>query len=70
MYPFFNGYGRETTPNFAVNKHKKTEYFFNIEILCNIDDYCILFTFICGWYFFNTTGVDLNLQFPARLGTS
>lgn len=30
--------------------------------ICNIDDYCILF---CGWYIFNTTGVDLNLQFPA-----
>ena len=21
--------------------------------------------FICGWKFFNLTGVDLNLQFPA-----
>ena len=45
--------------------HKKTEYFFNIEILCNIDDYCILLNFLCGWYILNTRGVDLNLQFPA-----
>ena len=45
--------------------HKKTEYFFNIEILCNIDDYCILLNFPCGWYILNTRGVDLNLQFPA-----
>ena len=45
--------------------HKKTEYFFNIKILCNIDDYCILFIFILGWYILNTRGVDLNLQFPA-----
>ena len=44
---------------------KNTEYFFNIEILCNIDDYCILFTYFCGWKFFKSTGVDLNLQFPA-----
>ena len=46
--------------------HKKTEYFFNIEILCNIDDYCILLNFLCGWYILNTRGVDLNLQFPAK----
>ena len=45
--------------------HKKTEYFFNSEILCNIDDYCIILNFHSGWYFFNTSGVDLNLQFPA-----
>ena len=25
---------------------------------------------IGGWYILNTTGVDLNLQFPARMGTS
>lgn len=36
-----------------------------MEILCNVDDYCILLTFICGWYIFKSTGVDLNLQFPA-----
>ncbi|MCI9365556.1 MAG: hypothetical protein HFJ54_02865 [Clostridia bacterium] len=34
-------------------------------MFCNIDDYCILLNFLCGWYIFNTTGVDLNLQFPA-----
>ena len=45
--------------------HKKTEYFFNIEILCNIDDYCVLLNYFCGWKFFKSTGVDLNLQFPA-----
>lgn len=25
----------------------------------------ILFTYFCGWKFLNSTGVDLNLQFPA-----
>ncbi|MCI8384393.1 MAG: hypothetical protein HFJ33_06015 [Clostridia bacterium] len=30
-----------------------------------MDDYCILLNFHSGWYIFNTTGVDLNLQFPA-----
>ncbi len=46
--------------------HKKTEYFFNIEILCNIDDYCVLLNYFCGWKFLRSTGIDLNLQFPAR----
>lgn len=45
--------------------NKKTEYFFNIEILCIIDDYCILLTYFYGWKFLKSTGVDLNLQFPA-----
>lgn len=45
--------------------HKKTEYFFNIEILCNIDDYCVLLNYFCGWKFFKSTGIDINLQFPA-----
>ena len=45
--------------------HKKTEYFFNIEILCNVDDYCFLLNCFCGWKFLKSTGVDLNLQFPA-----
>ena len=45
--------------------NKKTEYFFNIEILCIIDDYCFLLTYFCGWKFLKSTGVDLNLQFPA-----
>ena len=44
---------------------KNTEYFNYLEILCNIDDYCILLNFLCGWYIFKPTGVDLNLQFPA-----
>ena len=48
--------------------NKNTEYFFNLEILCNIDDYCLLLIFYSGWHIFNTTGVDLNLQFPARVG--
>ncbi|MCI9016207.1 MAG: hypothetical protein HFJ53_03440 [Clostridia bacterium] len=30
-----------------------------------MDDYCVLLNYFCGWYIFNTTGVDLNLQFPA-----
>ena len=47
------------------NPIKKTEYFFLIEIFCNIDDYCVSLIYFCGWYIFNTTGVDLNLQFPA-----
>ncbi|MBO5005156.1 MAG: hypothetical protein J6D03_07950 [Clostridia bacterium] len=50
----------------SKNPIKKTEYFNRFEILCNIDDYCILLNFYSGWYIFNTTGVDLNLQFPAR----
>lgn len=54
-----------TTPILAAFLHKNTEYFFNIEILCNIDDYCILLYFHSGWKFFKSTGVDLNLQFPA-----
>lgn len=45
--------------------NKKTEYFYQYEISCNIDDYCVLLIFYSGWYIFNTTGVDLNLQFPA-----
>ena len=56
--PFFHS-------NSSSKNIKKTEYFFNIEILCNIDDYCILFTCFCGWKFLKLTGVDLNLQFPA-----
>ncbi|HIT71909.1 MAG TPA: hypothetical protein IAD08_08395 [Candidatus Scatovivens faecipullorum] len=34
-------------------------------MLCNIDDYCILLSFLCGWYILKPTGIDLNLQFPA-----
>ena len=49
----------------SKKSNKKTEYFFNIKILCNIDDYCVLFTYFCGWKFLKSTGVDLNLQFPA-----
>ena len=48
---------------FYIFAIKNTEYFF--EILCNIDDYCILFTCFRGWYLLKSTGVDLNLQFPA-----
>lgn len=48
------------------NPIKKTEYFFLIEIFCNIDDYCVSLIYFCGWYIFNTTGIDLNLQFPAK----
>ena len=44
---------------------KKTEYFFKFEISCNIDDYCVLLNYYCGWKFLKLTGVDLNLQFPA-----
>lgn len=50
--------------------HKKTEYFFNIEILCNVDDYCILLNYFCGWKFLKSTGVDLNLQYPANWETA
>lgn len=49
----------------SKKSNKKTEYFFYIEIFCNIDDYCFLFILIFGWYIFKSTGVDLNLQFPA-----
>jgi len=56
--PFFHS-------NSSSKNIKKTEYFFNIEILCNIDDYCALLNFYCGWKFLKLTGVDLNLQFPA-----
>ena len=54
-----------STPILAVRALKNKEYFFNIEILCNIDDYCILTFYFCGWKFLKLTGVDLNLQFPA-----
>ncbi|MEF2619341.1 MAG: M14 family zinc carboxypeptidase [Clostridia bacterium] len=57
--PFFHSNSNSKKSN------KKTEYFFNIEIFCNIDDYCVLFTYFCGWKFLKSTGVDLNLQFPA-----
>lgn len=57
--PFFHS-------NYNSKKsNKKTEYFFNIEILCIIDDYSFLLTYFCGWKFLKSTGVDLNLQFPA-----
>ena len=49
----------------SKNPIKNTEYFFYLEISCNIDDYCVLFTCFCGWKFLKLTGVDLNLQFPA-----
>ena len=57
--PFFHSNSNSKKTN------KKTEYFFNIEILCIIDDYCFLLTYFCGWKFLKSTGVDLNLQFPA-----
>lgn len=38
--PFFHSNSNSKKTN------KKTEYFFNIEILCNIDDYCILLIFL------------------------
>ena len=58
--PFFHSNSNSKKNN------KKTEYFFNIEILCIIDDYCFLLTYFCGWKFLKSTGVDLNLQFPAE----
>ena len=57
--PFFHSNSNSKKTN------KKTEYFFNIEILCIIDDYCFLLIYFCGWKFLKSTGVDLNLQFPA-----
>ena len=35
-------------------------------MFCNIDDYCVLLNYFCGWKFFKSTGVDLNLQYPAN----
>ena len=54
-----------TTPILAAFFAQKKEYFFNIEILCNVDDYCFSLFYLCGWKFLKSTGVDLNLQFPA-----
>lgn len=54
----------------SKNIKKNTEYFFLIEILCNIDDYCVLLNYFCGWKFLKSTGIDLNLQFPAEWETA
>ena len=56
--PFFHS-------NSSSKDIKNTEYFFHLEISCNIDDYCVLTFYFCGWKFLKLTGVDLNLQFPA-----
>ena len=42
---------------FFIFRYRKIYFVFSVFIF-NIDDYCILLSFLCGWYIFKTTGVE------------